>query len=150
MARIIINGRATADLELKFTGSGKAFGNLNVADNKRRKNPQSGEWEDEGVTFYRVPVWEAQAEALAEESLRGRRVLVSGDLHQREYERSDGTKGYSLEVSNATVALLPAAQAARGRANTTAPYSATHRRRSERSLGDGAWNAAPANEALPF
>ena len=141
MARIIINGRATADLELKFTGSGKAFGNLNVADNKRRKNPQSGEWEDEGVTFYRVPVWEAQAEALAEESLRGRRVLVSGDLHQREYERSDGTKGYSLEVSNATVALLPAAQAARGRSNGYQAPAPTGGAPNDPWAADGAWNA---------
>ena len=108
MARIIINGRATADLELKFSRNGKAFGNLNVADNKRKRG-ENGEWEDDGATFYRVPVWEAQAEALAEESLRGRRVLVSGDLHQREYETRDGRKGQSLEVANATVALIPTA-----------------------------------------
>ena len=131
MARIIINGRATADLELKFTRNGKAFGNLNVADNKRKRG-ENGEWEDDGATFYRVPVWEAQAEALAEESLRGRRVLVSGDLHQREYERNDGTKGYSLEVSNATVALLPAPQTA-----STAPTDGAP---NDLWAADGAWN----------
>lgn len=147
MARIIINGRATADLELKFSRNGKAFGGLNVADNKRRKNPQSGEWEDDGVTFYRVPVWETQAEALAEESLRGRRVLVSGDLHQREYERNDGTKGVSLEVSNATVALLPAARTASNGYQAPAPTDGAP---NDPWAADGAWNAAPANDAPPF
>ena len=141
MARIIINGRATADLEMKFTRNGKAFGNLNVADNKRKRG-ENGEWEDDGATFYRVPVWEAQAEALAEESLRGRRVLVSGDLHQREYERNDGTKGYSLEVSNATVALLPAPQTRQNAPAATGAYEApTGGAPNDPWAADGAWNA---------
>ena len=108
MARIEINGRATADAELRYTASGKAVAAINVADNHRKRDP-AGQWSDDGTTFYRVNVWEAAAEALAEIPLKGRRVLITGDVRTREYETRDGRKGQSLEVSNATVALIPTA-----------------------------------------
>ena len=110
MARIEINGRATADAELRYTASGKAVAAINIADNHRKRGPD-GTWSDDGTTFYRVNVWEAAAEAIAEVPLKGRRVLVTGDLRTREYETRDGRKGQSFEVSNATVAIISTANA---------------------------------------
>ena len=49
MARIIINGRATADLELKFSRNGKAFGSLNVADNKRKRGENGGDSDNRAI-----------------------------------------------------------------------------------------------------
>lgn len=108
MARIEITGRATADAELRYTASGKAVAAISVADNHRKRG-QDGQWTDDGTTFYRVNVWEAAAEALAEIPLKGRRLLVTGDLRAREYETRDGRKGQSLEVGSATVAIIPTA-----------------------------------------
>ena len=110
MARIEITGRATADAELRYTASGKAVAAISVADNHRKRG-QDGTWADDGTTYYRVNVWEAAAEALAETPLKGRRVLITGDLRTREYETRDGRKGQSLEVGSATVAIIPTANA---------------------------------------
>ena len=123
MARIEINGRATADAEMRYTASGRAVAAINVADNHRKRGPD-GTWSDDGTTFYRVNVWEAAAEAIAEVPLKGRRVLVTGDLRTREYETRDGRKGQSLEVSNATVAIIPAAQTRQNAPAATGIYEA--------------------------
>lgn len=95
MTTITLIGRATADPELRFTSGGKAVATLNVADNHRRKD--GNEWVDDGTTFYRVTAWEYLAEQVAEQVKRGQRVIVVGELRNREYER-DGEKRRSLEI----------------------------------------------------
>lgn len=95
MTTITLIGRATADAELRFTSGGKAVATLNVADNHRRKD--GNEWVDDGTTFYRVTAWEHLAEQMAEHVKRGQRVIVVGEVRNREYER-DGEKRRSLEI----------------------------------------------------
>lgn len=101
MTTITLTGRATEDASLRFTQSGKAVATLNVADNHRRKD--GGEWVDDGVTFYRVTGWEHLAESMAA-IVRGQRVIVIGELRNREYEK-DGEKRRSLEIRAFEVAI---------------------------------------------
>lgn len=111
MARLpVITGefRTTDDPELRFTPSGKAVANLTVVASESKKNEQTGEWEDgDRSPFIRVAVWGPAAEAVAETITKGERVLVSGALYARDYERNDGTKGQSIELKWATVAAIP-------------------------------------------
>lgn len=108
LPNITINGRAVADLELRFTGSGKAVASVRVAASERRKNAQTQEWEDGEKCFVNVSLWESEAEAAAEMGvLKGDAVLVTGSLFEREYETRDGGKGKSLEVKYATIAKVP-------------------------------------------
>lgn len=86
------------DVQLKFTANGKAVCEVSVAENHNRKNEQTGQWETESTTWRRVSFWENQAEAIANEIQKGDRVIVTGDERLREYERTDGTKGASLEM----------------------------------------------------
>lgn len=103
---ITITGRLAQDPELRFGQSGKAFCNISVPDQKRRKNDQ-GQWEDaSATTWFRVTVFDEAAEALAEHS-KGDEVIVTGRLITREYQKSDGTTGSSLEVDYAKVAVVP-------------------------------------------
>ena len=44
--RVNISGNLTRDPELRVTGSGTQILSFGVAVNDRRRNPQSGEWED--------------------------------------------------------------------------------------------------------
>ena len=101
-------GRLGQDAEVRFTPAGKAVCELSVADNHRRKG-SSGEWEDDGTTWYRVTLWEQDAEDAA--TLRkGDRVVVTGELRSRAFEKRDGTQGVSLEVSRAVVGKRPAGE----------------------------------------
>lgn len=106
MSATTFTGRVTQEPELKFGKSGKAFLSLNTAENHRRKNQQSGEWEDSGTTWRRVTVFDAHAENIADQVRKGSLVLVVGRQETREYEKQDGSKGSSLEVLADEVGVL--------------------------------------------
>lgn len=118
---ITLEGRAVADPELKFTAGGKAVASLRVAASESRKNAD-GSWEDGDRLFVGVSVWEQAGEVVAEHVRKGDRVVVTGKLFEREYEKKDGTKGRSLEVKYATVAKILTAPTA---ARVTAPAAST-------------------------
>ena len=57
--RVILLGNLTRDIDLRYTTSGMAIGDVGIAVNDRRKT-HSGEWVDEAtfvdVKFYHVSV----------------------------------------------------------------------------------------------
>lgn len=104
MTNITIIGNTTAPAELRFTPQGVAAASFTVAVNERKKT-QDG-WADDGATFYRVTVWRDYAEAVAEAlGDKGMRVVVTGKVRTRDYERRDGGNGISLEVTADDVAI---------------------------------------------
>ena len=96
---ITICGNLTGAPELRFTPSGTAVANLNIAVNHRRKNPQTQEWEDAGTDFYGVAVWQKQgAENVAQSLDKGMEVIVTGRLKSRTYETKEGDKRTVWEI----------------------------------------------------
>ena len=96
---ITICGNLTGAPELRFTPSGTAVANLNIAVNHRRKNPQTQEWEDAGTDFYGVAVWQKQgAENVAGSLDKGMEVIVTGRLKSRSYETKEGEKRTVVEL----------------------------------------------------
>jgi single-strand DNA-binding protein len=86
-----------ADPELRFTPQGKAVCNMRGVTSRRRRNPQTEEWEDVDTTWYELTAWERLAENIAESDLKsGMRVIVLGKIHHREWEDRDGNKRYTL------------------------------------------------------
>ena len=98
MTNIVVIGNTTGDPELRFTPSGKAVANLNIADNHRKKNPTTDQWDDDGATFYRCTLWDQMAEHVAETIQKGQRVIVTGRIRNREWEDREGNKRLSLEI----------------------------------------------------
>ena len=93
-------GRLTSDPVLRYGPSGKPVASLNVAFNKRKKDPQTGEWVDAGALFVRCTAWDQMAENVSNSLSKGDEVFVSGELSMREYDRTDGSgKGQSLECN---------------------------------------------------
>lgn len=132
----IENGTLVADVELRFTPNGKAVCNFRVASNSRRKNQQTGQWENGDSTFLTVNAWEGLAENVASTFQKGSKVNVKGFLKQREYEK-DGQKRTVFEVEALDVASPVSRFVDDGK-----------------SSGDK-WNSAPsgggfANEEAPF
>lgn len=94
---VTVIGTLVADPELRFTPSGHGVANFTVAANDRKKDPNSGEWVDGDATFLRCSIWRQAAENVAESLHRGDRVIVTGRLKQREYEK-DGQKRSAFEL----------------------------------------------------
>lgn len=81
-----MKGRAGQDGEIRFTPQGRAVTGFSVADTPRRKNQQTGEWEDAGATLWqRVQVWGPEAEKAAEEVRKGSLVTVQGRVKADEW-----------------------------------------------------------------
>lgn len=90
--------RLTRDVEVAYTQSGKAVAKLGLAFNKRQKNAQ-GEWEDAGAVFVNATAWEQLAENIANSNLvKGTEVIVSGEFSTSEFDKRDGSKGFSLDL----------------------------------------------------
>lgn len=103
---IQITGNVVDDVELRFTPGGKAVANFRVAANKSRKDEATGKWENTDSCFLTVNIWEEKAEAVAEHVTRGSKVIVTGQLRQRDYEDREGVKRYVYEVQAYEVALV--------------------------------------------
>jgi single-strand DNA-binding protein len=87
---VVITGNLTRDPELRSTGGGTSVAELRVAVNSRRKNGQTGQWEDK-PNYFDVVVFGAQADNCATYLQRGRPVAVEGRLDWREWEAKDGS-----------------------------------------------------------
>lgn len=92
-------GNLTMDPEMRFTASGRAVTNLNVAINDRVKNEETGQWEDAEPEFYRINVWGDQAEHVAECFQRGDRIVAVGYFQDRTWTDKEGEERVSTEFT---------------------------------------------------
>ena len=97
MTQATIVGNLTTDPELRFTPSGAAVANFTVASTPRTFDKNSNEWKDGETLFMRCSVWRDAAENVAESLARGTRVIVTGRLRSRSYEK-DGEKRTVIEM----------------------------------------------------
>ena len=103
---VVITGNLTKDPELRSTGGGTSVCEMRVAVNGRRKNGQTGKWEDK-PNFFDVVVFGAQADNCATYLHRGRPLAVEGRLDWREWEAKDGKgKRQAVQIIGDTVQFL--------------------------------------------
>lgn len=96
---ITVIGNLTDDPELKFTPSGAPVANFTVASTPRTLDRQTNEWKDGEALFIRCAAWRQLAENVAESLQKGQQVIVQGPLSIRNYERQDGSRGTSVEMT---------------------------------------------------
>ena len=94
--RVNISGNLTRDPELRQTASGTQVLSFGIAVNDRRKNNQTGEWEDY-PNFVDCTMFGSRAEAVSRFLSKGSKVAIEGKLHYSSWER-DGQKRSKLEV----------------------------------------------------
>ena len=100
--RVVLVGRLTRDPELRKTNSGMSVSSFTVAVDNRMKEPDG----TRGTTFMTCSIFGNQAENVAKFTRKGSMVGVEGSLKQRNFTRSDGSKGSVLEVICDRVAFL--------------------------------------------
>ena len=94
--RVVISGNLTRDAELRSTASGLPVLGFGVAVNDRRKNQQTGAWEDY-PNFIDCTMFGTRAESLAKYLLKGTKVAIEGKLRWSQWER-EGQKRSKIEV----------------------------------------------------
>ena len=96
--RVVISGNLTRDPELRATGSGMAVLKMGIAVNDRRKNPQSGEWEDV-PNFLDVVMFGTRAEKVSAMLVKGSKVAIEGKLRWSSWDDKDtGQKRSKVEI----------------------------------------------------
>lgn len=89
-------GNLTRDAELRRTNSGTAVLNFGIAINERRKNGQTGEWEDAPV-YIDCTIFGSRAEKLADYLVKGVKVGIEGRLRWSSWEK-DGQRRSKIDV----------------------------------------------------
>jgi single-strand DNA-binding protein len=103
--RVIITGNLTKDPDLRSLSSGNSVCSLRVACNGRRKNNETGQWEDQ-PNYFDVTVWGAQGENCSRYLSKGRGVAVDGRLQWREWTDQQGNKRQSVDIIAESVQFL--------------------------------------------
>lgn len=98
LPKIQATGNLVADPELKYLNNGAAVTNFRIACGSRRKNRDTGEWEDGDTTFLTINAWKGLAENFAAQATKGTKVSIEGRLKQREYVNKEGEKRTVFEV----------------------------------------------------
>jgi len=109
--RVILMGRLTRDVELKYTQSGLAVTEIGVAASDRRKN-QAGEWIEETV-FVDVTLWGRTAEVASEYLSKGSPIFIEGRLKLHTWE-TDGQKHSKLRVVGERMQMIGGRSGAAG------------------------------------
>lgn len=94
--KVTLVGRISTDLELRYTGSNKAYCRFNLAVNRM----------NEGTDFIPVTVWGKPAENLVQYQNKGSLILVDGSISMNNYTGKDGNNRTSFEVMTSNVQFL--------------------------------------------
>ena len=94
--RVCVTGNLTRDPELRAAQSGSQVLSFGIAVNDRRKNQQTGEWEDY-PNFVDCTMFGTRAEKIANYLAKGSKVAIEGKLRYSSWER-DGEHRSKLEV----------------------------------------------------
>jgi len=93
-------GRLGGDPELRYSKSGKAVTNFNIACNYGKKGEEKAEW-------VRIVIFDKLAEIANEYLKKGAQVYISGRMQTRQWEK-DGVTKYTTEIITNNMQMLGA------------------------------------------
>ena len=102
--KVMLIGRLGADPQLKYTPSGRANVNFNLATNASWKD-QEGNQQDR-TDWHRIVAWGKLAEVMGEWLKKGSLIYLEGRLQTRNYDDSNGVKRYITEVVATDLEML--------------------------------------------
>lgn len=140
---LTLSGRLGADPELKYTPQGKAVASFSMVTSKPVKQ-DDGSWEDIEKTWYRVTVWDQQAENVAESLRKGDAVLVTGRLFMETYTTRDGVEKQALKVT--AYEIGPSLK----RAAADIRRTVREKPAMKAAATDDPWASPPADDEPPF
>ena len=94
MNKVYIIGNLTRDPEISTTTSGISVCRMSIAVSRRFSNAEGGRDTD----FFNITAWRGTADNCAKFLKKGNKIAVSGSIQTRTYDRTDGTKGFSIDI----------------------------------------------------
>jgi single-strand DNA-binding protein len=107
--KVMLIGRLTRDPEVRTFSNGGKVAKFGFAVNNRRKNPDTGQWEEDPV-FIDVDAFNRGeygklADLVAQYLSKGRQAYIEGHLRLNQWEK-DGQKRSKLEVVADSIQFL--------------------------------------------
>ncbi|MCL7942017.1 single-stranded DNA-binding protein [Halomonas sp. ATCH28] len=95
--KVILIGNLGQDPEVRFTPSGTAVANLNLATTDTWMDKQSGQ-RQERTEWHRVVLFNKTAEIAQQYLKKGSKVYIEGRLQTRKWQDQNGQDKYSTEI----------------------------------------------------
>ncbi|MEX2524131.1 MAG: single-stranded DNA-binding protein [Gammaproteobacteria bacterium] len=95
--KVILIGNLGADPDVRYTASGAAVSNINIATTEAWRDKESGE-QQEKTEWHRVVFFGRLAEIVAEYLKKGSQVYVEGRLQTRKWQDKEGNDRYTTEI----------------------------------------------------
>lgn len=94
MNKVVLLGRLTKDIELRYTQTGNTVASFSLAVN--RKFVKEGE--ERKADFINIVAWNKLAEMTSKYISKGQQVCIAGRLETRTWDDEQGQKHYITEV----------------------------------------------------
>ncbi|MFC1859666.1 single-stranded DNA-binding protein [Thermodesulfobacteriota bacterium] len=118
--KAILIGNLGKDPEVRYTPSGLAVANFNIATSEKWKDKDTGDMK-ERTEWHRIVAFGKLGEICGEYLSKGRQVYVEGRIQTRDWEDQQGIKRYTTEIVASDMKML----GPRGSAETArTPYDA--------------------------
>jgi len=93
---VIVSGRLTRDVELRYTGSGTPVATMSIAVDRVYRDSDNN-WQTD-TSFFRVVAWARLAERISETLSKGSPVIIEGTLQSRTWQDKDDNNRTSTEI----------------------------------------------------
>ena len=101
MNQVILIGRLTRDIEVRYTQSNIAVGTTTIAVNRPKQKDKEQE-----ADFINLKVWGKQAENIQKYLNKGSLIAVEGRIQTSSYTTEEGIKKYVVEVVTSNIEFL--------------------------------------------
>lgn len=97
--KVVLVGRLTKDIELRYTQSNKAYTKFTLAVNRTFSKEKEAD-------FILCVAWDKQAENMSKFVGKGRLIGIDGRIQTGSYDNKDGVRVYTTEVIADSVQFL--------------------------------------------
>lgn len=94
MNKVVLIGRLTNDIELRYTANHTAVASFALAINRGKDR----DGKDKGADFPRCIAFSKTAETLSKYSKKGGRLSVDGHIQTGSYQKQDGSTVYTTDI----------------------------------------------------
>lgn len=95
--KVILIGNLGSDPEVRYTPSGSAVANVNLATSETWRDKTSGELQDR-TEWHRIVFFNRLAEIVGEYLHKGSKIYVEGSLRTRKWQDKNGIERHTTEV----------------------------------------------------
>jgi single-strand DNA-binding protein len=95
--KVILIGNLGSDPEVRYTPSGSAVANVNLATSETWRDKQTGELQDR-TEWHRIVFFNRLAEIVGEYLRKGSKIYVEGSLRTRKWTDKNGVERHTTEI----------------------------------------------------